>query len=120
MPSLRLMSLNVMILLNVTVSHHNVADDSNQSDCIIKNPHSEMQEKESIMGVRDRQKNLSHGITVWYHSASLMMPDSDPRDGFLYLHLIPMIDSYITWITLSFRAMHYVLNIFYFSITIFI
>ena len=42
-----------------------------------------MQEKESIMGVRGRQKNLSQGIT-------------DPRDGFFYLSLTPLMDSYYT------------------------
>ena len=40
-----------------------------------------LQEKEYIMGVRVRQKNPSLLITVWHHSASLVMPDSDPRDG---------------------------------------
>ena len=28
-------------------------------------------------------QNPSLAITVWHHSASLVMPDSDPRDGFL-------------------------------------
>ena len=56
MPSLRLMSLNVMMLLNAKVmsSQYGV---SNESDCIIKNPRSEMkgmQEKISIICVRDR------------------------------------------------------------------
>ena len=41
-----------------------------------------VQEKESIMAVRDRYKNLSLAITVWHHSASLVMPYNDPRDGF--------------------------------------
>ena len=54
-----------------------------------------MQEKESIMGVRGRQNNPSLGNTVWHHSASLVMPDSNPRDGFFCLPLTPMIDSYI-------------------------
>ena len=52
---------------------------------LLKNLRSEMkgvQEKESIMGVRGRQKNLSLPITVWHHSASLLMPDSDPRIDF--------------------------------------
>ena len=31
-------------------------------------------------------------ITVWHHEASLVMPDSDSRDGFFYLALTPMID----------------------------
>ena len=49
---------------------------------IIKKLLSEMkglQEKESILGVRGRQKNPSLAITVWHHSAILIMPDSDPR-----------------------------------------
>ena len=54
----------------------------------------DVQEKESIMGVRGRLKNPSLAITVWHHSASLVMPDSDPRDGFLYL--LTMIDLYNT------------------------
>ena len=59
--SLRLTSLNVIMSLNVTVMsqycHPYMADVSNRSDCIIKNPVSEMkgmQEKESLMGVRGR------------------------------------------------------------------
>ena len=34
--------------------HHNLADICNQSDCIIKKEMKGMQEKESVMGVRDR------------------------------------------------------------------
>ena len=49
-----------------------------------------VQEKESIMGVRGRQKNPSLAITVWHHPARLVMPNSDPRDGFFYLPLTPM------------------------------
>ena len=49
-----------------------------------------VQEKKSIMGVRCRQKNMSLAITVLHHSANLVMPDSDPRDGFFYLPLTPM------------------------------
>ena len=48
-----------------------------------------VQEKESIMGAKPRQKNPSLVVTVWHHSASL---DSDPREGYFYLHLTPMID----------------------------
>ena len=44
-----------------------------------------VQEKEPIMGVRGRQKNLSLTITVLHHLASLVMPGSDPQDGFFYL-----------------------------------
>ena len=54
-----------------------------------------MQVKECIIGVRGRKKYPSLGITVWHNSASLVIPDSDPRDGFFYLPLIPTIDSYI-------------------------
>ena len=53
-----------------------------------------VQEKESIMGVSGTQKNLSLAITVWHHSAILVMPDSDPRGGFFHLPLTLMIDSY--------------------------
>ena len=41
-----------------------------------------MREKLSIMGVRNGQKTPSLGITVRHHSASLVTPNSDPRDGF--------------------------------------
>ena len=50
-----------------------------------------VQEKYSIMGERGRQKNPSLTITVLHHSASLGLPNSDPRDGFFYLPLSPMI-----------------------------
>ena len=53
-----------------------------------------MQEKESIMGVRGREKNPSLGITVWHHEANLVMPDCYPRGGFFYLSLTAMINSY--------------------------
>ena len=39
-------------------------------------------------------RNTSIEITVWHHSASLVMPNSDPRDGFFCLPLIPVIDSF--------------------------
>ena len=42
-----------------------------------------MQEKESIILVRIGLKNLSHVITVSYHSASLVMPTGHRWDGFL-------------------------------------
>ena len=40
-----------------------------------------VQEKESIIDVRVRQKNPSLAITVWHHSANPVMPESDPPDG---------------------------------------
>ena len=53
-----------------------------------------VQEKEVIMGVRGTYKNPSFAITVWHHSARLVMPDSDPPDGVFYLPDTPVIDSY--------------------------
>ena len=53
------------------------------------------QEIKSIFCVRTGKKNLSLTTTVSHHLASLMMPNSDPRDGFYYPILTRMIDSYI-------------------------
>ena len=53
-----------------------------------------MQGKVSIMGVWCGLKNLSLGITVRHHSASLVMPISDPRDRFFSPHRTPMQDTY--------------------------
>ena len=39
-------------------------------------------------------KNQSLGITVCHHLTSLIVPDSKPWDGFFYLSLTPMTDSY--------------------------
>ena len=33
-------------------------------------------------------------ITIWHHSASLVMPIGDPWDGFFYPTLTRMMDSY--------------------------
>ena len=41
------------------------------------------------------KKNPSLAITVCHHSASLVMPIGDPRDGFFYPTLTLMIDPYI-------------------------
>ena len=38
---------------------------------------------------------MSLGITACHHSASLVMPNGDPRDRFFYPTLILMIDFYI-------------------------
>ena len=57
MPSLRLTTVNVMSSLNVMVLSSQYGGRLQSSDCIIKKQFSEMkgmQEKESIMGVRDR------------------------------------------------------------------
>ena len=54
-----------------------------------------MQEKESIMAVRCKLKIPSLGITVWHHSASLVMPNSYPHDGIFSQHLMTSKDSYI-------------------------
>ena len=60
-----------------------------------------MQEKVFIMGVWCGQKNLSLGITVRHHSASLVMLISDPCDRFFYLHHTPMKDTYCLWLAES-------------------
>ena len=57
------------------------------------------QEKESIICVRVGYKNLSLGITVCHHSASLVMANGDPREEFFYPTLILTIDSYIMRLT---------------------
>ena len=54
-----------------------------------------MQEKESSALVRCDWKILSPGITVWHHSASLLMPNSYPHDGIFNPHLTTITDSYI-------------------------
>ena len=41
------------------------------------------------------KKNLSLTITVCHHSASLVMPIGDARDGFFYPTLTLIMDSYI-------------------------
>ena len=54
-----------------------------------------MQEKESIMVAPCKLKSLSLVITVRHHSASLVMPDTYPRDGICNPHLKTIKDSYI-------------------------
>ena len=54
-----------------------------------------MQEKDSIISVRCELKISSFGITVRHHSASLVMPNSYPRDGIFKPHLTSIKDSYI-------------------------
>ena len=46
-------------------------------------------------------KNPSLGITVCHQSASLVMPNCDPQDGFFYPTLTLMIDSYSLSVSLS-------------------
>ena len=53
-----------------------------------------MQEKESVMVGRCELKIPSLGITVRHHSASLMMPNSYPRDGIFNPHITTIKDSY--------------------------
>ena len=40
---------------------------------------------------------MSLAITICHHSASLMMPVSDPQDGFFYPTLTLRMDSYILY-----------------------
>ena len=49
--------------------------------------------KNSLFFLGWDRKNPSLEITVCRHSASLVMPNGDPRDGFFYSNLILMIDS---------------------------
>ena len=49
------------------------------------------QENVCIVCVRVGYKSLFLAITVCHHSASLVMPNGDPRDGFFYLILTLMI-----------------------------
>ena len=59
-----------------------------------------MEEKESIMVVRYELKIPSLGmITVWHHSANLVMPNSYPRDRIFNPHLATIKDSYILFLT---------------------
>ena len=60
-----------------------------------------MQEKESIMVVRYEFKIPSLGITVRHHSASLVMPNSYPRDEIFNPYLTTIKDSYILCLQLS-------------------
>ena len=53
-----------------------------------------MQEKESSMGVRYGSDKSVPWVTVWHHSASLVMLNSVPWDRFVYSYLTLMIDSY--------------------------
>ena len=53
-----------------------------------------MQDKESIMAVRCELKIPSLRITVWHHSASLVIPKSYPRDRLFNPHLTTIKDSY--------------------------
>ena len=53
-----------------------------------------MPEKESVMVVRFELKIFSLVITVQHHSASLVMPNSYPRDGILNQNLKTIKDSY--------------------------
>ena len=57
------------------------------------------QEKESIIRVRMGLNNQSLVVTACHHSASLVMPNGDPRDGFFDPTLTLMMDSYILSVT---------------------
>ena len=53
-----------------------------------------MQEKESVMVVRFELKIPSLGITTRHHSASIVMPNSYPRDRIFNPNLTTIKDSY--------------------------
>ena len=54
-----------------------------------------MQEKKSILVVGFELKIPSLRITVWHHLASLVMPNSYPRDRIFSLHLTTIKGSYV-------------------------
>ena len=54
-----------------------------------------MRKIESVIVVRCEFKIPSLGITVRHHSASLVMPNSYPRDGIFNPNLTTIKDSYI-------------------------
>ena len=61
MPLFRLTSENLLTSLKVMQYYHNMAHLCNRSDCITKNSGSKMkgmQEHESIMGMRGREKKI--------------------------------------------------------------
>ena len=60
------------------------------------------QEKESIIRVRVGKKNPSLWITNCQHSARLVIPNGDLRDGYFYPILTLMIDSFILPFSLEF------------------
>ena len=60
----------------------------------IKKKISGEQEKYTIIRARAGKKNPSLEITICHHSAYLVMPNGDPRDGFFYPTLTLMIYSY--------------------------
>ena len=66
-----------------------------------------MQERVSIMGVWCGWKNLSIGITFRHHSASLVMPISDPRDRFFYSHHTAMKSTYYNYICTCINSLKY-------------
>ena len=90
MLSLRLTSLNVF---DITKHHGNITIWQTSAIEVIQLL--KVCKKKNLSCVRGRQNYRSLQITVWHHSASLMMPDSDPQDGVFYLSLTPMIESYI-------------------------
>ena len=53
------------------------------------------QERESIIRMKVGLKNPSIAITILHHSASLVMPIGDRRDGFFNPFLTLILDSYI-------------------------
>ena len=55
------------------------------------------QEKESIIRVRMGWKNPTLAITVCHHTASLVMPIGDPRDGFFYPTLTTPYNRLLWW-----------------------
>ena len=59
------------------------------------------EERETNYSCEDGIENLSLTINVCHHSASLVMPIGDPRNGFFYPTLTLIMDSFI--VTLKYQ-----------------
>ena len=77
----------ILIMLTVGLQWVNEADLS----------HTHFDFKEPIIRLRVGKKNLSLRIAVCHHSASLVVVNVDPWDGFFYPTLALIIDYYITY-----------------------
>ena len=79
------------------------------------------QEKESIIVLRCELKIPSLGITVRHQSASLVMPNSYPRDGIFSQHLTIIKDPYsLAFFFLFFKLNKYCMNYYHFPINSFL
>ena len=71
-----------------------MADVCNQSDCIIKKPTFRNEKYASKRIYHECEGQIEKSVPGDHSLTSLSKPDSNPRDGFFYPPLTPMIDSY--------------------------